>query len=102
MNAVHLHEEMEQLSISRSFNRVWLHFQKQGKMYGYNSITHFMGDIAEIFEHGDINKGANMNADILQVELQIIYLVGYSLPQVPYIKSYAGQMMNKKRARTII
>ena len=77
-------------------------FTKQGMIYGDTFNTHFKNDIAEMSEFGDCNKGANMTVDIMEVDLYIRYPDYYSLPQVPAIKSYAGQLVNKKRDQAII
>ena len=102
LNAVPSCEAMESLSISHLFNCGWARCQKIVQMYGDNLITPFKDDIAEIFACGERKKGAKIIADIMEVELQIIYPDYYALPRVTAIKSYVGQPMNKKRAREII
>ena len=69
LNAIHLREAIESLSILNSFNRGWAHRQNQGKMYGDNFITSFKDDIYDMFERGDIEMGENITAEIMDVDL---------------------------------
>ena len=73
-----------------------------GKMYGDNFNTRFKDNIADIFECGDCDKGANMTAEITEVELYKRYPDDYALPQVFSINSYVSQLRKNKRTQAII
>ena len=71
-------------------------------MYGDTLITSFKDYIDEMFERGEHGKGSNINAYIMEVDMQIIYPDDYALPQVPGTKRYVDHLMNKKRTRETI
>ena len=43
-------------------------------------VTLFKDNIAEMFEHGERNKGEKITAEIMEVVMQIIYPDNYDLP----------------------
>ena len=87
-NDIPSREAMVLLLISHSFNRCLARHCKQGKMYGDNFIARFKDNISDMFKRGEHDKGTNMTAEIMEVELQRRYL-----SQVPEIKSYVSQLM---------
>ena len=71
-------------------------------MYGDNFIARFKDYIDDMFKCGECDKGENMTADIMEVDLQRRYTDDCSLHRVTVIKSYVGQLTNKKRTRSVI
>ena len=62
----------------------------------------FKDNIDEIFERGEREKGSNMTAEIMELDIHRIYIDDCDLPRMLSIKGYVGQLMNNKRARAII
>ena len=58
---------MESLSIFNLFNCVQTCRPKQGNIYGGTFVAWFQGEISELFERGESDKGENMTADINDV-----------------------------------
>ena len=54
--------------------------QKQGNMYGDTFITRFKYDIYDMFEWVERDKGSEMIAETMLVELHIRYPDDYALP----------------------
>ena len=56
-------------------------------MYGDNFITNFKEDIDEMFECKDHDKGANITADIMDIDLRRKYSDDYTLPLLTATRS---------------
>ena len=66
-------------------------------MYGDNFITNFKEDIDEMFECKDHDKGANITADIMDIDLRRKYSDDYTLPLLTATRSYVRQLTKKNR-----
>ena len=55
-----------------------------------------------MFDFGECDKGSNITAEIMEVELQRRYMDDYDLPWVPDSKIHVGQIINKRRTQEII